>query len=96
MAMMMRELTLGLDQERLCRQLTEGWRRAHRLARPVLVSATVPTPVLDPLRWFAHGAALGPRHLFMRPSAGYALAGIGSAWTTHGRGVARSAGWRAD
>jgi len=98
MAMMMRELTLGLDQERLCRQLTEGWRRAHRLARPVLVSATVPTPVLDPLRWFAHGAALGPRHLFMRPSAGYALAGIGSAWTTHGRGAARfqtvGAAWR--
>jgi isochorismate synthase len=57
-------------------------RRANTLGHPVLAWATEEIPPLDPLdAWDRSVLMTGDRVLWARPSDGFALVGIGTAWT---------------
>ena len=79
--------------------LDEGLRRARRQDRSVLVSMVRSVPSTDPLRWLEQGAQTSDEsHLWSRPNDGYALAGVGAAWSLSVRGPRRfadaAAAWR--
>src|SRR3569833_1384478 len=68
--------------ERLRALLERGRQRAQRLGHPVVVSAVVSAPAVDPLAFFERGEAVSEtRSFWARPRAGFALAGIGAANT---------------
>lgn len=75
-------------------------RRLRQSRRPTLISVTLPLRPLDPLAFFARGAALFPHRFFWsHPQSGLALAGLGVAWTAAAAGAQRfgeaAAAWRA-
>ena len=74
--------------------------RALRRNRPILVSAVVGVPSRDPLSFFERGAAVAADRMYWsRPADGFAIAGVGSAWTLTTQGSGRfahsAATWRA-
>jgi isochorismate synthase len=77
--------------------LREAAHRAERLGKPVLASWTRPSAVHDALGFFAQADQTADRALWLRPSTGEALVGVGAAHVLTGRGVARfaqvSAAW---
>ncbi|MDQ6672885.1 MAG: isochorismate synthase [Chloroflexota bacterium] len=66
----------------------EATSRAQRLGRPVLASWTAPSS-LEPISFFARAANAADRALWMRPTSGDALVGIGAASTLTGHGANR-------
>ena len=72
---------------------------SRRMPRPTLTSRTRPTPLIDPIEAFAQASDVDQRSLWLRPSSGDALVGIGAAQTLTGSGAARfdmvSSQWRA-
>jgi isochorismate synthase len=79
----------AIDERRLHASLEAGRRRASQEHRAVVASTVLRIPACDPLAFFERGAALsGDRLLFMHPSDGYALAGVGAAWTLSVDGTA--------
>lgn len=76
-----------------------GVYRARRAGRPILVSLVLPVAPGDPLMFFArHGSHARNRLFWSSPTEGYALAGIGAAWTLEVSGSRRfadaAAAWR--
>ena len=63
--------------------------RAHDLQRPVLASTTRLVRAPDPISAFTQAALVQDRALWMRPSTGEALVGIGSAASLVGAGARR-------
>ncbi|HEV7662212.1 MAG TPA: isochorismate synthase [Chloroflexota bacterium] len=76
----------------------EAFARAQRLGRPVLASWTRPIPQSDAIGFFAQADASDERALWLRPSSGEALVGVGAAHVLTGRGATRfseiDAAWR--
>ena len=66
----------------------EAASRARRLGRPVLASWTAPSS-LEAISFFAQAASTLDRVLWLRPSSGEALVGVGTARTLTGSGVGR-------
>ena len=66
----------------------EAASRARRLGRPVLASWTEPSS-LEAISFFAQAARTTDRALWLRPSSGEALVGVGAARTLTGSGVDR-------
>ena len=94
------EPSVGLDIRRIRPLLQAGYRRALRRNRPILVSAVVGAPSRDPLSFFERGAAVAADRMYWsRPADGFAIAGVGSAWTLTTQGSGRfaqsAATWRA-
>ncbi len=95
-----RVATAALRQVARMEELAEVAReRARQLGRPVLVSVTAPVAPDDPLALFARAAgATHNRFFWSRPSAGLAVAGLGSAWDIAAGGAGRfasaAAAWR--
>lgn len=78
----------------------EGWHKAQRLARPVLVSVSAPTTASHLHAFFAAGASIAQERVYWaQPDGTLAFAGVGSAWHTETQGEQRfravTAGWRA-
>jgi menaquinone-specific isochorismate synthase len=78
--------------------LREAALRAKRLARPVLASWTRQSSIHDAIGFFAQAEKTADRVLWLRPSSGDALVGVGAAQVLTGRGTERfkqvSAAWR--
>ncbi len=72
--------------------------RAERLGRPVLASWTRPSALHDAIGFFAQAEKKTDRVLWLRPSSGDALVGLGAAHVLTARGVHRfaqvAAAWR--
>ena len=86
------ETGIDLDKHRVRSLLQAGHRRALRRDRPILVSTVVSAPSLDPLSFFDRGAAVAADRMYWsRPADGFALAGVGSAWSLVTRGSERFA-----
>jgi isochorismate synthase len=66
--------------------LREAKGRAQRLDKPVLASWTRPVPLRDAIGFFAQADQTADRALWLRPSTGEALVGVGAAHvlTAHG------------
>ncbi len=59
-------------------------------ARPTLVSAVLPTATVDPVALFAAASAAGQqRGLWLQPTEGFALLGVGAAWSIRASGPGR-------
>jgi isochorismate synthase len=69
--------------------VVEALRRARHLGRPVLASWTRPASASDAIEFFAQAAGVEDRLLWLRPSSGEALVGIGSARALTGHGIDR-------
>lgn len=81
------------DAERLAERL------ARLLAPGILAAASIPLDAADPIALFAAAQEAGVEAaLWLRPSEGLALVGIGRAWAVEGEGPARfrdaEAAWR--
>ena len=65
---------------------------AARETRPTLVSAVLPAAAVDPVALFAAACAAGhERALWLQPSEGFALLGVGAAWSIRASGPGRFA-----
>ncbi|MCL4367564.1 MAG: chorismate-binding protein [Actinobacteria bacterium] len=92
MTSMTAEASFGVEEHHLQALLGEGLRRARRQRRPVLVSIVRRVPWSDPLEFFERGAVVADDRLFWScPSEGYAMAGVGAAWTLSVKGTRRFA-----
>lgn len=86
------DTTRVIDEQRLRSLLDEGWLRARRRRRSVLVSLALRVPAYDHLTFFEHGAGLaGDRLLWACPGGDFALTGIGAAWSLSLTGTHRFA-----
>src|ERR1051326_9001186 len=85
------------DPSRESPVVREALSRARRLGRPVLASSTQPSSA-EPIAFFGQAAGAEHRALWLRPSSGEALVGVGAAHALIGHGVDRfkqvSAVWR--
>jgi isochorismate synthase len=79
------------DPQRLQLLFAESRQEAQRRSRPILASAVLPVPSIDPLAFFARGGLAHNRILWMSRDSSYSLAGIGAAWTLVTQGAHRFA-----
>lgn len=86
------EPNISLDKHRIRSLIEGGYQRALSGNRAILVSAVVGVPSHDPLSFFERGAAVTASGTYWsRPSEGFAIAGVGSAWTLSTEGTSRFA-----
>jgi isochorismate synthase len=78
----------GIDGAMLLERLEPLLRSAAARGGNILVSATVAVPVVDPIALYAAGRSKGAS-LWLQPSGGLGLVGIGSAWSITSRGPER-------
>src|SRR5438477_1645031 len=87
------------DQQLAEPLVRDAAQRAEYLGRPVVASWTRPSSMHDALAFFAQTDPAVDRVLWLRPSSGEALVGIGAAHVLTGHGIGRfrqvSAAWRA-
>ena len=88
---------LANTQSRNSSAVREAANRARRLGRPVLASWTEPSSQ-EAISFFAQQAGASDRVLWLRPSSGEALVGVGTARTLTGSGIERfkqiASAWR--